>query len=317
MELELGNVKKPVRILRKSLKTLTDEPAIEDVHKLRTHARRIEAIAAALMPGQKKLTRRLLKAIRPVRKAAGEVRDMDVLAAKALSVAGYRRSRSVARLVDYLSSMRIESARKLFDTVSEQRSDARRSLKQFSRQIEKRRHENQPGAMTGTAGKGSSGQAAMRLIDELNRWPAFNEENLHAFRIQVKELRYLLQLGKDANMKLLDGLGVVKDRIGDWHDWQQLAKIAEKVLNPQADRATLKKIDEMGKKKFNQAIAAAQAMKTRYLSRDAQGGQAGDSVASPYPSRQAVILRPSRTAAPATETPAASPSGGSSPPWPK
>jgi CHAD domain-containing protein len=317
MELELGNVRKPVRMLRKSLKSLTREPPIEDVHNLRTCARRVEAIAAALMPGDSKLTRRLLKTIRPVRKAAGDVRDMDVLAAKARSLDRYHRNLSVARLVDYLSSMRIEGARELLDAISEQRSDARRGLKQFSMQIEKRCHASKPGGMTGTTGKGSSGQAAMRLIDELNRWPVLNEENLHAFRIQVKELRYLLQLTKDANPKLVDALGVVKDRIGDWHDWQQLAKIAEKVLNPQDDRATLKKIDEMGTKMFNQALAAAQAMKARYLSRNAQGGKARSSGASPHPAQRAVTLRPSRIAAPATETPAASPSGGSSPPLPK
>jgi CHAD domain-containing protein len=314
MELELGNVRKPVRILRKSLKSFGRDPAIEDVHKLRTCARRIEAIAAALMPGQKKMTRRLLKTIRPVRKAAGDVRDMDVLAAKALSLTGYRRSRSVACLVDYLSSMRIESARELFDTVARQRNDARRSLKQFSRQIEKRFHANKPGAMTGATGNGSSGHAAATLIDELNRWPTFDAGNLHAFRIQVKELRYLLQLTKDANPKLVDALGMVKDRIGDWHDWQQLAIIAEKVLDPQDDRATLKKIDETAQRKLNQALAAAQALKTRYLNRDAQARKPRSSVASPYPARQAATPLPSRTAAPATETPAASPSGGSSPP---
>jgi CHAD domain-containing protein len=312
MELELGNVRKPVRMLRKSLKSLTRDPPIEDVHNLRTGARRVEAIAAALMPGQNKLARRLLKTIRPVRKAAGEVRDMDVLATKALSLDRHRSNNSVARLLEHLRSMRVEGARALLDTVSEQRSDARRSLKQFSRRIEKRFHANKPGAKAGTAGNGSSGQAAMTLIDELTRWPAFNAGNLHAFRIQVKELRYLLQLTKGANPKLVDALGVVKDRIGDWHDWQQLAKIAEKVLDPQDDRATLKKIDEMGKKKFNQALAAAQALKARYLSRDAQAGKARSSVASPQPARRAVTLRPSRTAAPATETPAASPSGGSS-----
>ena len=341
MELELGNVQKPIRVLRKSLKSLTRDPPAEDVHNLRTHARRIEAIAAALMPGQKKLTRRLLKTIRPVRKAAGEVRDMDVLAAKALTLAGRRRSRSVACLVDYLSSMRIVSARKLLDAVTGQRNDALRSLKQFSWQIEKRLRANKPGAITEATANGSSGRAAMRLIDELNRWPAFNEENLHAFRIKVKELRYLLQLTKNANPKLVDALGEVKEQIGDWHDWQQLAKIAEKVLNPQDDRATLKKIDEMGKKKLNRAMAAAQAMKTRYLGRDAQGGKAGSPGASshrskpaladgspampaepilpksaPHPARRAATLRLSRTAAPATGTPAASPSGESSPPSP-
>jgi CHAD domain-containing protein len=343
MELELGNLQKPVRILRNSLKSLTRDPPIEAVHNLRTHARRIEAIAAALMPGEKRMTRRLLKTIRPVRKAAGEVRDMDVLAGKARALTGDRRNHSVTCLLEYLSSARAESARELLRTVAEQRNDARRGLKQFSRQIEKQFHENKPGAMTGTTAGGSGGEAAMKLIDELSRWPAFNEENLHEFRIKVKELRYVLQLAKDADLKFVNALGKVKDRIGDWHDWQQMAKIAEKALNPKDDLATLEKIDAMGKKKLAQALAAASAMKTRYLSRYEQTGGAGNSGATPHPASTALAdgspdipagpisrksvphparkaaakLRPSRAAAPARETPAASLSGGSSPPWPK
>jgi CHAD domain-containing protein len=272
MELELANLQKPVRILRRSLKSLTRDPPMEAVHSLRIHARRVEAIAAALMPGDSKLTRRLLKTIRPVRKAAGQVRDMDVLAGNARTLATNRRSRSVASLLDYLSSKREESARELLDTVAGQRDDARRALKQFSRQIAKRFHQNKPGAITEATANGPGGDAAMRLIDELIRWPEFNAENLHAFRIKVKELRYLLQLAKDANHELVDLLGKVKEQIGDWHDWQQLAEIAEKALNPKRDLATLKKIDEVEKKKFAQALAAAHEMKTQYLSRYAETG---------------------------------------------
>lgn len=273
MELDFGSLEKPVRTLRRSLKSMPDDPPIEDVHNLRTHARRVEAIAAALMPGDKKLRRRLMKTIGPVRKAAGEVRDMDVLAAKARTLARRRRSSSVASLLEYLRSMRIEGARDLRDTVAEQRSDARRSLKRFSRQIEKRFHRDNPGRVTETTGSVSSREASIRLVDELNRWPAFTAENLHGFRIKVKELRYLLQLAEDTNLNLVNALAEVKEQIGDWHDWQLLAKIAEKVLDPKDDLATLKKIDKIGNNKFNRALAAAQAMKKKYLNRYAQTGK--------------------------------------------
>ena len=73
----------------------------------------------------------------------------------------------------------------------------------------------------------------MSLIDELNRWPEFNAENLHAFRIKVKELRYVLQLAKDPDLKFVNALGKVEDQIGDWHDWQQLAEIAGECAQPQ------------------------------------------------------------------------------------
>jgi CHAD domain-containing protein len=263
MESELGKLQKPVHILRRSLKHLRDDPRVEEIHNLRICAHRVEVLAAALMPGDKKSTRRLLKAIRPVRKAAGEVRDMDVLAGDALKLAG---DHSIKCLLEHLSSTRVESARKLLDTVVEQRNDARRCLKKLSRRIEKRFHKNEQREGNGPAGKGQSTEASATLIDELDRWHALNAENLHAFRIKVKELRYLLQLAGDTNPKFVDALGKVKEQIGDWHDWDQLARIAARVLDPQDDHAALEKIDRIGAKKFDRALASAQEMKSKYLS---------------------------------------------------
>ena len=94
-------MKQPARKLRKSLKSLPSDLPIDFVHRLRTQTGRLEAIVAASVLERKKLARQLLKTIRPVRKAAGEVRDMDVLTAKARTLSG-RRNDSVARLVEHL-----------------------------------------------------------------------------------------------------------------------------------------------------------------------------------------------------------------------
>ena len=76
---ELERVRKALRELGKSLESLNGDSAPEDVHKLRTASRRVEAIAGVLGAADGKKSRRLVKAIEPVRKAAGGVRDMDVL----------------------------------------------------------------------------------------------------------------------------------------------------------------------------------------------------------------------------------------------
>src|SRR5208282_4650996 len=112
MEIDPDNMKQPARKLRKSLKSLPRNLPIEYVHGLRTQTGRLEAIIAASVLERKKLARQLLKTIKPVRKAAGEVRDMDVLAAKARTLSG-RRNDSVARLVKHLVDTRIKSARAL------------------------------------------------------------------------------------------------------------------------------------------------------------------------------------------------------------
>jgi CHAD domain-containing protein len=222
MELELSNVRRPVRQLRKSLKGLAGDPSMLDVHDLRTRSRRVEAIAGMQIAGSERSRRHVLKILKPLRKAAGEVRDMDVLAAKARTLAGRGGDASVAILLEHLQARRIEGARGLVEAVKEDGADARDCLQQFSRQIEKR--------MQAEAGGKSHTDAATRLMDELSGWPQFSAENLHAFRIKVKELRYVLQLAGAADPRFVRALEKAKARIGDWHDWLELSRIAGEVL---------------------------------------------------------------------------------------
>lgn len=256
----LGTVQKPVRRLRRSLKGLPMDPSIEAVHNLRTSTRRIEAIVAALQMDQKKPARRMLKTIKAVHKAAGAVRDMDVMAGNAQTLAGNGRDESVLRLLQHLHDLRIESARQLVDAVDKNRKDARRSLKRFAFQIEKWFKGSKPGEAHWTA-NGPYGHAATTLLNELRHWPELNAGNLHAFRIKVKELRYVLQLAKNPDSGLLGALDEAKEKIGDWHDWEQLSQIAEKTLEPDTDSAALKQISDIELGKFGHALQAAEEVK--------------------------------------------------------
>jgi CHAD domain-containing protein len=274
MELERSHVRKPIRQLRKSLKGLPSNPPMQDVHNLRSRTRNVEALAAAFMPGEKKRKRKFLKALKPVLKVAGEVRDMDVLAAKAHSLAGRWHDDSATRLLAHLQEMRIESANELMKTVARQRKEACRSLKRLSKQIEERLRARNPEPSGGPTGIAPQDGAAARLIDELSRWPALNAENLHTFRIKVKELRNVLRLAGDANSKFVTVLEEVKEAIGDWHDWHRLREIANKVLDADEKSAVVKKIVETESDRFKQALAATYAMRRQYL-----GGCGGFTIA--------------------------------------
>lgn len=258
MEIERDNAKKPLRKLRKALKRLPADPSTKDVHSLRTQTRRLEAIVEALMLDRKKKTRQLLKAVTPVRKAAGDVRDMDVLVGNVLALSHDREDDSLVRLVGHLGEKRVESARDLRQTVAAQRKDARRTLKEYSRLVGKQ-FPGKKHTLTNAA------PAPMQLATELSNWPALNEENIHPFRIKVKQLRYMLQLAEKADKEILDALGKVKDEVGDWHDWQELARIAKGVLDPEEDRAALKKIEEIGNGKFKHALATANVVRSEYF----------------------------------------------------
>ena len=276
MDLELGNVRKPVRQLKKALKSLRGDPPIELVHDLRTRARRIEAIAGMLLSNQENSKRRLLKVLKPLRKVAGEVRDFDVLAAKARALARHCRNDSAARLLEHLQVMRVESAHMLVDAVAERRQDACDSLKQFSIEIEKRLERLISGSTRYAGTRKPHTDAAIRLMNDLSDWPPFSTANLHTFRIKVKELRYILQLTDAADPKFVTTLERAKARIGDWHDWQEFRKIAREVLHERKDRPLLEEMEQTESKKLKQALAAAQPLRTRYL-----GAYRGFTIAEP------------------------------------
>ncbi|MGH9563622.1 MAG: hypothetical protein ACRD3S_19385, partial [Terracidiphilus sp.] len=108
--------------------------------------------------------------------------------------------------------------------------------------------------------------AAMHAVRELGACQPLNRGNLHEFRLKVKHLRYTLQLDENADHDLLVALDDAQHRIGDWHDWQQLAEIAHVVLILNEDQPLVERIDQTVKRKFDRAMAAANALRGKYLS---------------------------------------------------
>jgi CHAD domain-containing protein len=258
VKLQPEEVEKPLRRLRKQLSRFPPNPRPEEVHLLRTSTRRLEATVAALVIDREKPSRRLVKAIRPVRKAAGKVRDMDVLIGEAMTLPDHQVSEAAIRLVEHLAKMRVKNARKLRGVIRARGEDARRLLKQSSKLI-RRKLKDDSGALDGEA-------APQILKTELKHWPELDAGNLHLFRIRIKELRYMLQLGQEADEKLVAALGEVKDSIGEWHDWVELLKIARKVLDPRSDYGVLKHIEDAGKQKFEHSLTIANRERERYFS---------------------------------------------------
>jgi CHAD domain-containing protein len=268
MAMELDRVEKPLRQLRKLLKDLPKNPPPEEVHKLRTHTRRIEAVANALEPAAEKETRRLLKLLKPVRKAAGSVRDMDVLTADLLQIQKNGNSESIVRLIEHLAMKRNQNAGKLLDTVADQRKPARRQLKNYGNIIESVAIGKKPvrsEVLETLDSSNGSCTAADTLIADLSRWRTLNSSNLHEFRLKVKELRYVLQVYPAANQRFIDTLGAVKEAIGEWHDWLQLAEIAHEVLNAEDDRDLLVKIESASKQKLTRALNVSNSLRRNYL----------------------------------------------------
>lgn len=254
MQLVLKQVRKTIRELRKSLQNLPRSVPQKAVHDLRTRSRRLEAISTALLPRKTEKTRRLLKSIRLLRKAAGEVRNMDVLNAKVLSLLRHHHDPSLERLLAHLRSARAERAHKLADEFAAERKEIRRRLKHFAKQIEEQFSKVNP-----------FGESATGLFEEIRHWPSLKPENLHAFRIKLKELRYMLQLNKSADPAFMRSLENARVRIGTWHDWEELHRTAGEILGLRKGRSAIQLIAEVENRELALAMRAARSLRNRYM----------------------------------------------------
>lgn len=269
MPLDAKAIGKPFRKLRKFLKDFPNPPGPEEVHEVRTHTRRIEAIVGALrLDGRS--GKRLVHDLKPIRKAAGEVRDMDVLTDLAASIDPRDDGDCRLKLMQYLARRRTKAAKKLVKKVNSGEKELRAELKACRAAVEsdlddaESRDARAKGNPKRRAKAAQSVASLLEIEQEMRDFPRLNQDNIHPFRLKVKELRYTLQLGQESDSKLTDALGAVKDQIGLWHDWNELAAIAEQVLED-GGCAVLAEIRGRAKQEFQKALGAANSLRAQFL----------------------------------------------------
>ena len=274
MPLDQDQLEQPFRKLRKLLKNLSDEPSPEAVHDLRTRIRRIEAIMHALRLDGRRDGRQLLKSVGSIRKKAGQVRDMDVLTSFASTLNSDLEKECHVQLLEHLGVERSRAMQKLHDSVTAEQDDARRRLKGHSVLITKGFQKSTKEDLSKREWPADATALALRLSSELADWPPLRRDNLHPFRLKVKELRYVLQTGNVQDSRLVKTLGEVKDAIGEWHDWTELAAIAREALDHDRRCKLIKQIRSRADAKFDRALSLAVRMRKRYLGVDNNTGAA-------------------------------------------
>lgn len=267
MALDHAQLYKPEKKLRKLLKKISTEPTPEEVHELRTNIRRMEALLKALQLDSIGNEKKLLRAVNPVRRQAGKVRDMDVLTGFASSLHPGDDADCRVTLLEYLGAKRYRQARKLGKLVRSEKRPLRWRLKRSRRQIEQiagdgNRPELDARATTEAAA------SSLRLASELREPRALNTSNLHEYRKKVKELRYVLKFAENTDNDLVDTLGEVKDAIGEWHDWLELEAAAAKVLNHGPGCGLVHEIRAIARDKFEHALSLTNRMRAQYFAVD-------------------------------------------------
>lgn len=257
---------KPAKKLRKLVRKLDRHPPPEEVHALRTNTRRFEAAFEALMLESQGDGKSIMKDLRRCRKRAGKVRDMDVLTGYASTVHLTGEEDCAVRLLEHLGAQRRKYASKLYAEVHRRRSSLRKDLKRTAAILTELVQANGDRPSGSAAGSQAAGTAA-RLAVQLTAPEHLNRENLHPYRLKVKELRNILQMASGGTTRFADDLAQVKDAIGEWHDWEQLVSIAQDKLDHGSRCELVAELKRITARKYGHALALAQALRRHYFRR--------------------------------------------------
>jgi CHAD domain-containing protein len=264
MSVDANRVLKPFRQVRKALKRFPKNPLPAQIHKFRTNLRRIEAILDALDWQAKPTGRRLLREEEPLRRRAGKVRDMDVLTGLAAATETGKDDECRLELIEFLGAERYGQAKKMHQVAQSSKKSFRKQLKRCLQTIDQQVGESAPAdakAMTAS----TVAARTLQLCTGLSQFPPLNRRNLHEFRLQVKPVRYMLELATDSDAHLIEALGEVKDKIGEWHDWQELTAQAKDNIVAKPDVPLLRALKETTEKKFDEAMQAAEQLRRTHL----------------------------------------------------
>lgn len=264
MALDTSRIRKPAKKLRKLLKKMPSDPTPEQVHSLRTNARKIEAMLEATHTRNRE---RLLHDLSRVGKCAGRVRDMDVLSADLMTVkVGPQEKDCAVQLIEHLGAKRRKHASRLRSTANRHLHRMRKNLKQTSKEFSNVRSGPKDA-------RADASSAALKRVSELSDAAQLTKSNLHEYRKKVKELRNLLRLSaSDSEEEFVSRLGEVKDAIGDWHDWQELVVIGTKVLKHENCRL-VKRLQLTADSRFDDALRITLRLREKYLGK--RSGNAG------------------------------------------
>jgi CHAD domain-containing protein len=254
MAFDLDRVHKDIRKLRRFLKHAPKHATPKKVHSLRTCIRRFEAAMQALALDSNTNEQRLLRKLAKLRKRAGKVRDLDVMTGYVAGLKICDEEECLVQLLEHLGAEHINQSRRLHSAASKHGESLRRRLKRTATHLKDLAEDR----AASNSAPGRTMISELRLQRELTQPIRLTKNNLHPFRLQVKELRYMLQMENDpADRALIETLGRVKDAIGEWHDWQHLLAIAREDLPHRSECKLIPLFQTTTQQKLKLALAVA------------------------------------------------------------
>ena len=226
---------------RQLLERCGRKPTRKRVHALRVVTLRILAQLENRIAGQGKdsaetfVAGRWIKLGENLRQALGPVREADVwldkLNALRRSLADtnghrVRSNKACIRQIDELKGRLLEK-RRLWEKELVSEIESRRSkLESSAEKIDLAAHAD-PGA--GAVSQSLSGVSRIReqFAGIAKEFPSLDAGNLHEFRKRIKKVRYMAEIfaGREPEAgRQASSIRKMQSAIGEWHDWQALAK---------------------------------------------------------------------------------------------
>ena len=119
-------------------------------------------------------------------------------------------------------------------------------------------------------------QAAMlarQFAEIVAQFPVFDESNLHEFRKSIKKVRYLAEIyaADPASERIAAQMRKAQSAVGEWHDWQILARTATKGKHVEDSEAG-ELFGSLAAESYEAAIAVCQSMKHRMADLELHSG---------------------------------------------
>jgi len=191
---------------------------------------------------------------------------MDVLTADAVTLADDKERNCLVQLLEHLGAERNKHAKKLHRAIQTTGSQFRRDLKRKLKQLQEvlKQAENNDSARSDAVPLAMA--KAIDLSSGLKSPAKLNRNNLHPYRLRVKELRNVLQLSDQAgDQEIVEKLGEVKDAIGEWHDWEELTAIAVQLLDHGESCKLIKYLHLNCKSALERALIITGHFRDKYL----------------------------------------------------
>jgi CHAD domain-containing protein len=218
-----------------------EKAAPKNVHRLRTTIRRIESLVSYAHPDLDKKLERTLEKMADLRKRAGKVRDLDVQASLLHVLGNGSTAKDQKTLAELLGKKRERHANRLVSAAVKVQGS------KFFARMERIAAESEMVPEGKNRPLAPLEEARMQLAEMANDFSAQHAvkvSRLHQARLSLKRIRYLAELAEDSDEQrdFIRELKIVQDAVGDWHDWQELTRAAEKRFSDRVNCALLREV---------------------------------------------------------------------------